>query len=135
MTAELIVDARNATGESPVWHTAEQALYWADIPAGRLYRWSAASGQTQSWQADEMLACIAIHPAGGWIAGMQSGIFHLRQQDDGKVQAERLATVDHARPERSEERRVGKEGRSQRATYAGTKKRTTETECHTTDEH
>ena len=49
MTAELIVDARNATGESPVWNTAEQALYWVDIPAGRLYRWSAATGQTQSW--------------------------------------------------------------------------------------
>jgi sugar lactone lactonase YvrE len=24
--AELVLDARNATGESPVWHAGEQAL-------------------------------------------------------------------------------------------------------------
>ena len=42
MHAELILDARNATGESPVWSAAEQALYWGDIPARRLHRWGAA---------------------------------------------------------------------------------------------
>ena len=36
--AELVLDARNATGESPVWHAAEQALYWVDIPARTLCR-------------------------------------------------------------------------------------------------
>lgn len=96
MSAELIFDARNATGESPVWNAQEQALYWVDIPAGRLYRWNHADATTQSWQADEMLACIAIHPAGGWLAGMQSGIFHLRAQADGTLSSERLATADHA---------------------------------------
>lgn len=112
MTAELIVDARNATGESPVWNTAEQALYWVDIPAGRLYRWSAATGQTQSWQAEEMLACIALHPAGGWLAGMQSGIFHLQPQDDGSLKAERLAQVEHARPHmRFNDGRCDRQGR------------------------
>src|SRR5450759_3445188 len=28
--AELVLDARNATGESPVWQSQEQALYWVD---------------------------------------------------------------------------------------------------------
>ncbi|WP_288463246.1 SMP-30/gluconolactonase/LRE family protein, partial [uncultured Pseudomonas sp.] len=42
MTAELLVDARNATGECPVWQVAEQALYWVDIPAKRLLRWTPA---------------------------------------------------------------------------------------------
>ena len=36
MTAALILDARNATGESPVWSTEQQALYWVDIPENRL---------------------------------------------------------------------------------------------------
>jgi sugar lactone lactonase YvrE len=35
---ELLVDARNEVGESPVWHSAEQALYWVDIPAKALHR-------------------------------------------------------------------------------------------------
>ena len=43
--AELVLDARNATGESPVWHAAEQALYWVDIPARTLRRWTLATGQ------------------------------------------------------------------------------------------
>lgn len=98
MSAELIFDARNATGESPVWNVQEQALYWVDIPAGRLYRWNLADASTQSWQAGEMLACIAAHPAGGWLAGMQSGLFHLRPQADGRLDSQRLSDVEHARP-------------------------------------
>ena len=48
--AELILDARNATGESPVWRTDAQALYWADIPRGVLHRWQAAQAQHYQWQ-------------------------------------------------------------------------------------
>src|SRR3546814_4137532 len=43
--AELIADLRCATGESPVWVAAEQALYWVDIPHRELLRWNAADGQ------------------------------------------------------------------------------------------
>ncbi|MFH6601117.1 SMP-30/gluconolactonase/LRE family protein [Ectopseudomonas khazarica] len=112
MSAELIVDARNATGESPVWNAAEQALYWVDIPAGRLHRWSVADGQTQNWQADEMLACLAMHPSGGWLAGMQSGLFHLRPQDDGGLRSECLARVEHPRPQmRFNDGRCDRQGR------------------------
>ena len=34
------------TTEGPLWHSDEQALYWVDIPAGRLYRWTASGGTT-----------------------------------------------------------------------------------------
>ncbi len=50
MQAELVLDARNGTGESPVWHAAEQALYWVDIPARALHRWHATEGHA-SWSA------------------------------------------------------------------------------------
>lgn len=98
MAAELIVEARNATGESPVWSVAEQALYWVDIPAGKLHRWSLASAMTDSWQAPQMLACIAGHSGGGWIAGMETGMFHLKPQANGEVISTLLAKVDHALP-------------------------------------
>ncbi|WP_339413945.1 glucurono-1,5-lactonase [Pseudomonas sp. EA_35y_Pfl2_R5] len=98
MHAELILDARNATGESPVWSAAEQALYWVDIPAKRLHRWSAADGQAQSWLAPQMLGCIARSSDGGWIAGMQSGLFHLHPQADGQLSSSLLCEVEHARP-------------------------------------
>ncbi|TBU96352.1 SMP-30/gluconolactonase/LRE family protein [Phytopseudomonas dryadis] len=97
MHAELILDARNATGESPVWSAQEQALYWVDIPARRLHRWSLADASAQSWEADEMLACIARTADGRWIAGMQSGLFRLTAGSDGRLAGERLVGVAHAR--------------------------------------
>ncbi|MDM0110416.1 SMP-30/gluconolactonase/LRE family protein [Variovorax sp. J22R24] len=96
--AELVVDARCGTGESPVWSVAEEALYWVDIPGRALHRWS-ADGHAQ-WVCNEMLACIAPRgdAPGAWIAGMESGIFSIETLDDGRVEAFRLASVTHAAP-------------------------------------
>lgn len=95
MNCELIVDARNGTGESPVWHPGEQALYWVDIPARQLHRWQAADGKHQCWQGDEMLACIA-RSGQGWVAGMESGIFQLQAKADGSLDSRLLSNVQHA---------------------------------------
>lgn len=94
MQCELIVDARNGTGESPVWHPVDQALYWVDIPARQLHRWQ--DGTHQVWQGEEMLACIA-RTEHGWVAGMQSGIFQLATQADGTLASQLLSPVSHAR--------------------------------------
>lgn len=98
MDAELILDAQNATGESPVWSAQEQALYWVDIPAGRLHRWSASDNTTQSWKAPQMLACIARYDSGSddWIAGMEDGLYRLATQADGTLSSTPLITVEHA---------------------------------------
>ncbi|KAB0551201.1 SMP-30/gluconolactonase/LRE family protein [Pseudomonas argentinensis] len=110
--AELILDARNAVGESPVWSPWDQALYWADIPNKRLYRWSLADASTQSWEADEMLACIAQRADGSWVAGMQSGIFQLTAGQDGRLSGERLVEVSHAREQmRFNDGRCDRQGR------------------------
>ena len=97
--AELVVDSRNATGESPVWRVAEQALYWVDIPARQLCRWQAATGEVRTWLAPEMLACIAPgDKPDRWVAGMESGVFELQPRVDGQLHSERLETVRHLEP-------------------------------------
>ncbi|VVN29969.1 SMP-30/gluconolactonase/LRE family protein [Pseudomonas fluorescens] len=112
MQAELIVDARNAVGESPVWVPEESALYWVDIPAGALQRWRADSGQVDAWKTPEMLACIARHADGGWVAGMESGFFRLHSRNDGSLDTEPLAHVDHARADmRLNDGRCDRQGR------------------------
>lgn len=111
MTAELLVDARNATGECPVWHVAEQALYWVDIPAQRLHRWT-PGGALDSWTAPEMLACIAVRESGGWLAGLESGLFALQTDAAGQLTGERLVTLDHAQPAmRCNDGRCDRQGR------------------------
>ena len=77
--AELVLDARCGTGESPVWSAAEQALYWVDIPARALHRWS-ADRRTRSGPATKCSPASRRAPTlpGGWIAGMESGLFAHR---------------------------------------------------------
>jgi sugar lactone lactonase YvrE len=97
-TPDLLLDARNGTGESPVWLVDEQALYWVDIPARALHRWTASNGEFAVWTAPEMLACIAAHPSGGWIAGLESGLFHLSIGSGDVLQSRPLTPVEHALP-------------------------------------
>jgi sugar lactone lactonase YvrE len=80
-----------AVGESPAWNAAENAWYWVDITARRIWRMDAASGALRNWNTAEMVACIAFKQSGGLIAGMESGIFSLLLGSDGLVAAERLA--------------------------------------------
>lgn len=112
MTAELIVDARNAVGECPVWVPEENALYWVDIPHGGLQRWSAQSGEVQRWNANTMLACIARTETGSWVAGMESGFFQLTPQAGGHLDTQLLAGVEHPRPDmRMNDGRCDRQGR------------------------
>jgi sugar lactone lactonase YvrE len=88
---ERIAGVHCATGESPLWHAQEQAWYWVDIPARRIWRMDHASGELRRWLAPEMVACIAASEGGGLVAGMESGIFLLSLNEDGSVGARRLA--------------------------------------------
>ena len=87
-----------AVGESPVWHAAEQAWYWVDIPARRIWRLDHAAGSTRHWTAPEMVACIAPRADGGLIAGMETGVYTVDLQTDGTVRAERLAAPPELAP-------------------------------------
>ena len=103
---------RNATGESPVWSTTEQALYWVDIPAKRLHRWCPADGKSQSWQTSQMLACIAQAGNGSWVAAMENGLFAITPHADGSLDSRLLASVTHALPEmRFNDGRCDRQGR------------------------
>ena len=98
-SVELVLDARNGVGESPVWCAAEQALYWVDIPARTLFRMAIDSGEISQWQAPEMLGCIAPGGLGNsWIAGAETGVFLLEPGPQGQLGFELLASVDHAAP-------------------------------------
>ena len=94
----LLPAHRDQVGESPLWSPAEAALYWVDIEGRLLHRWRAADGQHQQWATTERPACIALHAQGGLLAGMDSGLFHLRPADDGSLQARRVVAVNHPQP-------------------------------------
>ena len=53
---ELVVDEPSETGEGPLWNEDERALYWVDIPSGRLFRYSPATSTNElAYQHDSMI--------------------------------------------------------------------------------
>ena len=84
LTVECVVDARNTTGESPVWSARESALYWVDIPDGWIYRWHPASGQQRQWQLPSAVGSIGLRERGGLVVAMRSG-FHLFDLETGAL--------------------------------------------------
>jgi sugar lactone lactonase YvrE len=99
LNAELLLGVQNSTGESPVWHAQEQALYWVDIPEKQLHRYQTQTTQHHQWSAPEMLACM-VRGTGAtqWIAGTESGMFALDTGHDDTLGFARVATVQHAMP-------------------------------------
>ena len=102
--AELVLDARNGVGESPVWDSARQSLWWVDIPGRALWCWHSASGQTRQWPTPEQTGCIALAagsdamPHGQWIAAMETGVARLTPQADGTVGCDWITRIEQPEP-------------------------------------
>jgi sugar lactone lactonase YvrE len=84
LAVECVVDARNTTGESPVWSAREAALYWVDIPDGWIHRWQPATGERRNWQLPASVGSIGLREVGGLVAAMRTG-FHLFDLETGKL--------------------------------------------------
>jgi sugar lactone lactonase YvrE len=73
MQPELIADYACIIGEGPLWHPAEQRLYWIDIPQGRLFRYHPASGEHQMCFEGEPLGGFTIQADGALLLFMARG--------------------------------------------------------------
>ncbi|PWF39496.1 SMP-30/gluconolactonase/LRE family protein [Massilia glaciei] len=94
---ERLGPQRSAVGECPMWSAREQAWYWVDIVARTIWRCDAA-GTLAHWSTSEMVACLAERANGGLIAGMESGLFGLRLDADGRVDQRCLASPPELGP-------------------------------------
>ena len=74
---DLVLDARCRLGECPVWSPVENVLYFADIKDWRLHRFDPTSGERTSYRLPEEIGCFAIAKAGGFVAGLRSGVWLL----------------------------------------------------------
>ena len=64
-------------GESPLWHSSEQVLYWCDIAGQRLNRFDPATGTHRHWNFDSEVGCCAPVQGGGLLLALRSGLLHF----------------------------------------------------------
>lgn len=76
MQWDVVVEAGNQLGESPVWDERAQALWWVDIHGRALHRWRAAHGH-DAWPLPEQTACIGLCEGAGLISATRTGFCRL----------------------------------------------------------
>lgn len=79
---ELVLDARNHTGETPVWAAAEAALYWINVDnPPELLRWTPRSGEVRRWPMPERIGGFVLKQHGGMLVTLASGLFDFDLRD------------------------------------------------------
>jgi sugar lactone lactonase YvrE len=74
---EIAWDLEAELGEGPVWVEQDSALWFVDIKAHEIHRFDPVSGNRQSWTAPEQVGFVFPAEGGGFVAGLQSGLYHF----------------------------------------------------------
>jgi len=74
---EIVADFRCRVGEGPGWHAQERCLYWVDIPAGRLLRYTPTTGQSIAFELGEPVGGFTIQKDGALLLFMARGAVRL----------------------------------------------------------
>ena len=67
-------------GEGPVWVERDQALWFVDIKKHQINRFDPAAGAKKSWDAPEQVGFILPAEGGGFVAGLQSGLYRFDEK-------------------------------------------------------
>ncbi|MFZ9037918.1 MAG: SMP-30/gluconolactonase/LRE family protein [Gammaproteobacteria bacterium] len=87
MKISALDDHQCHLGEGPLWDVVEQALYWVDSYAPRLFRYDSASARTESWKlSGGQVGSLALRERGGLILAMDQGFYAFEPQT-GEVEA------------------------------------------------
>lgn len=78
MSYQVIGSLRCELGEGLLWSARENAIYWVDILAPALHRYSLATQQIATWPMPEKIGWVVERREHhGFIAGLQSGFVEL----------------------------------------------------------
>lgn len=90
--AAVALDVRCALGECVVWDDRRAALFWVDIPAGRLWMHRPEKDRGRSWRVPGALGCLALCDDGRLLLGLANGL-HLAMPDESPADALALQAV------------------------------------------
>jgi sugar lactone lactonase YvrE len=67
-------------GEGPVWVGRDRALWFVDIKEQQVHRFDPATDERKSWKAPEQVGFLFPAERGGFVAGLQSGLYHFDER-------------------------------------------------------
>jgi sugar lactone lactonase YvrE len=67
-------------GEGPVWVERDRALWFVDIKTHQVHRYDPATDERRSWKAPEQVGFVFPAERGGFVAGLQSGLYHFDER-------------------------------------------------------
>lgn len=62
-----VADYGNHTGEGPIWHPEEEALYWVDIPVGALYRYDPITDEHSQVYQTDLIGALTVQADGNLL--------------------------------------------------------------------
>ncbi len=71
---EQVLPVQNQLGECPLWHAAEEALYWVDIEGEDFHRHYTKTDKLDIFQVGQPVGCLAFCVNGGLLMGLRDGI-------------------------------------------------------------
>jgi sugar lactone lactonase YvrE len=74
---ELVVDAKAALGEGPIWDDRNAALYWVDIDGCRVHVFNPETGEDRAVYIGEPVGTVVPRASGGVVVALRSGFAHV----------------------------------------------------------
>ncbi|MEO6928538.1 MAG: SMP-30/gluconolactonase/LRE family protein [Casimicrobiaceae bacterium] len=72
---EPVTETRAVLGESALWCTREQCLYWVDIRAPALHRFAPHTGAATHWPLPDLCGAVALSSGQRLLLAMRTGVF------------------------------------------------------------
>jgi len=82
-------------GEGPVWVERDNALWFVDIKERKIHRYDPADGSKGSWRSPEQIGFLFPAEGGGFVAGLQSGLYHF---DDSNGAFDLIVEIEREKP-------------------------------------
>jgi D-xylonolactonase len=79
----MIWNGEAVLGEGPVWDERDCCLWFVDIKQRFIHRLDPVSGESRSWQAPTQVGWVLPARTGGFLAGLQGGLYHFTPDDGG----------------------------------------------------
>ncbi len=80
----VAVAAPAQLGEGPMWLAKEEALWYCDIPAHRLYRFLPATNELRHWQFHTDVGSAAPCADGSFLLALRDGLWHFDPSTDSR---------------------------------------------------